>query len=86
VRQVLERGDERELDALALLVVRIRAGGRGVEAQSPVWIGLDPDRFDDGLAGAVVRIGGRAIVDGKHQLWPALDSPQAYVRRDGVEP
>jgi len=41
---VLERGDERELDAFALLVARL---GRGEPARERrVWVGLDPDRLE----------------------------------------
>src|SRR5215204_5411440 len=45
-RQVLERRDKGELDALALLVTRLRTGESVLEAEPLVGIGLEPDRFD----------------------------------------
>ena len=56
-RQVLERRDEGELDALALLVARLRTGEPVLEAQPLIGIGLHPDRFDQRLAQAVVGVG-----------------------------
>ena len=78
--QVLERRDEGETDALALLVARLRTG-EPVEAEHLVGIGLHPDRLDQGLAEAVVGIGRGGVVDRKHPLGPALDRPQAGVPR-----
>ena len=51
-RQVLQRGDERELDALALLVARLGPGDGGVEPELRVGVGLDPHRSTSGSAGA----------------------------------
>ena len=48
-RQVLERGDERELDALALLVASLGRGEAVLEAEPLVRVRLDPDRLDERL-------------------------------------
>ena len=85
-RQVLERRDEGELDALALLVARLRAGEPVLDAQRLIRIGLHPDRFDEGLGQSVPWVGRRGVVDRQHALGPALDRPQAGVGRDRVEP
>ena len=74
--QVLERGDERELDALALLVGEAGVAGRARPTAAR----------RHRLAEPVVRVGGRAVVDREHELGPPLDEPQAGVGRDRVEP
>jgi hypothetical protein len=75
-RKVLKRRDERELDALALLVAHVGARER-----------LDPHRLGQRLGGFGVGVGGRRlVVDRQHPLGPALDRAQADVRRDRVEP
>src|SRR4051794_15472021 len=83
---MLERCDERELDALALLVAGLRSGEPVVEAQLLVGIGLDPGRLDKWLTEWLVRITGRAVVDRQHAPRSALEDPQADVGRDRVEP
>ncbi len=85
-RQVLERGDERELDALAPLVAGLGRGEAVLDAQDLVRVGLDPDRLDERLAGPDVGIGGRAVVDRQHPLGPPRDLVQAGVGGDRVEP
>ena len=45
-RQVLKRGDEGELDALALLVARLGRGVAVLERRALVGVGLDPGRLD----------------------------------------
>ena len=67
-RQVLERRDEGELDALAPLVAGLGRRAAVLEAEPLVGIGLDPDRLDHRRAGAVVGVGGRAVVDRQHAL------------------
>ena len=85
-RQVLQRGDERQLDALALLVARLGPGDAVAEAQALVGVGLDPHRFDERRRGPVVGVGGGAVVDREHELGPPLDRLQARVGGDRVEP
>ncbi len=83
---MLERGDERKLDRLALLVASLRCRREVVESERFVGIGVDPDRFEQWLGRAVVGIGGGAIVDGQHARRPPLDELQARVGGDRVEP
>jgi hypothetical protein len=85
-RQVLERGDERKLDALTLLVASLRAGRVVLHEEMLVRGGLDPHRLQDRLGRPVARIRGRAVVDRKHALGPALDRFERRVRGDRVEP
>ena len=56
--QVLERRDERELDALALLVARLGAGAAVRDPRHPVGQRLEPDRLRQRLAERAVRVGG----------------------------
>ena len=76
---MLERGDERELDGLALLVA-------GVDRQLVIRVGLNPDRLDERRSGVVVRIGGRAVVDRQNSRRAPLDQAQAGVGGDPVQP
>ena len=85
-RQVLERGDERELHALALLVARLGRGEPVLDAEQLVGVRLDPDRSISGCARAAVRVGSRPVVDRQHALRAPLDLVQAGVRGDRVEP
>src|SRR3712207_8138408 len=50
---------ERQLDALALLVPRVRPDQAVGQAHRLVGIRLDPHGLDDRLAGAVLRVGDR---------------------------
>ena len=85
-RQLLQRRDKRQFDALALLVARLRRG-RGIGGHDlAVGIGADPDRLEQRRPRAVVRIGGRPVVDRQHALGPPLDRLQAGVGGDRVEP
>ena len=59
--QVLQRGHEREVDALALLVAPLRRGQ--AVSYGGVRIGLDPDRLNERRGGIVVRVALRALVD-----------------------
>ncbi len=51
-----------------------------------VGVGLDPHGLDQRLAGAVVRVRGRPVVDRQHPLRPPRDCVEAGVGRDPVEP
>ncbi len=84
--QELERRDEGELDALALLVARLGPGQRLREAQALVGVGLDPHRLDQRRRGALVGVGGRAVVDREHELRAPLDRLEADVGGDRVQP
>jgi hypothetical protein len=84
--QVLQRGDEGELHALAALVARLGAGEAVGEPERVVGVGLHPDRLDHRHAGAGVGIGGGAVVDRQHPLGPPRDLVEAGVGRDRVEP
>jgi hypothetical protein len=83
---MLERGDERELDALALLVAGSWRGGSVLDHEGLVGVGLEPDRLDERALRSVVRVACRAVVDPQDTLRPALDHLQARVGRDPVEP
>ena len=85
-RQVLERGDEGELDALALLVARLGRRVAVLHAELLVRVGLDPDGLDDGLARSRVGISGGCVVGGQHALGPRAICVEADVGRDLVEP
>jgi hypothetical protein len=83
---MLERRDERELDALADLVPRLRRG-QGVLGPEPlVRERLHPDGLDQWLAQVVVGIGGRPVIGRTHPLRPALDQVEASVGGDSIEP
>ena len=56
-RQLLHRGDEGELDRLALLVAGVRRGVAVLDLQRLVRVGLEPDLLGDRLAGRGVGIG-----------------------------
>ena len=84
--QVLERGGEGELDALALLVARVRAEHRGFDSELGVGVGLEPDRLGERLVESHVWVGRGAVVDREHALGPLLDQAQAGVRGDPVQP
>ena len=85
-RQVLQRGDEGELDALAQLIARV---GRGVPVPQPeplVGDRLDPHRLDQRLARRVAGLGRWPVVDRQHPLRAPLDDLQRGVGRDPVQP
>jgi hypothetical protein len=84
--EMLQRRDERQLDALAQLVTGLGPGEAVLETEPSVGIGLHPRRLGERHPRAVVRIGGRAVVDRKHPLGPPRDQVQGRVRRDRVEP
>ena len=85
-RQVLQRSDERELDALALLVARLGCRVAVLEPEVLVRVGLDPDRFDERRARTGVRPRRRAVVEPQDALGPFRERVEARVRRDLVEP
>ena len=59
---MLERGDERQLDALAPLEARLRRRVAVLHGQRLVGVGLDPHRLDERLARALGRVRRRAVV------------------------
>ncbi len=85
-RQVLQRGDERELDALALLVARL---GRGRPVREPAarpgTARATPARHG-GARQRVVRVAPAGRSRAADPLRAALDRAQADVRGDPVEP
>ena len=86
-RQVLERGDERELDALALLVARLGRGVAVLERRaSRRGSGSTQTDSTSGSRGPVVRVGGGAVVDRQHPLRALRDRVQRGVGGDRVEP
>jgi hypothetical protein len=84
---VLERGDEREFDRLALFIAGLGPGDALGEAKLAVWDWLDLARFQERRPKAVMRVGRRPIVHrqnpGKRSL---VDHSQADVGRDRVQP
>ena len=84
--QQLQRRDERQLDGLALLVAGVRRGVAVLDAEGLVRVRLDPDRLDQRLADAAVRVGRRAVVDRQDPLGPAVDRVERGVGGDPVEP
>ena len=85
-RQVLERRDEGEFDALALLIAGVRVGQAARQGKPVIRIGLHPHRFGHWFGRAVVGVGCGRVVDREHSLGTPLDRPEAGVRRDLVEP
>jgi hypothetical protein len=82
---VLKRGDEGELDGLALLVASL---GRGIPVFKPerlIGVRLDPYRLDERLA-RVVLVTRRAVVDRQDALGPSCDRVKTSVGCDPVEP
>ena len=84
--QVLQRGDEGELDALALLVARLGCRSSALDAERFVRLRLEPDSSSTGAPGPVAGRRRRAVVDRQHPLRTLLERVEAYVRRDPVEP
>jgi hypothetical protein len=78
-RQVLERDDERELDALALLVARVGAGQAVGQPERLVRVRLDPHGLDQRLARADPRVRRRAVVDRQHPAWAGAGSASRQV-------
>ena len=55
-RQMLERRDERELEALPQLVAGLRSSGPVGHAELPIGIRLDPHRLGERPAGSLARV------------------------------
>src|SRR5215218_4564528 len=85
-RRVLQRGDERQLDALTLLVAGLWRGPAIHQAELLVRVGLDPDRLGQWHAGTLVGVAGRAVVDRQDLLRTLVDQVQARVGDDPVQP
>ena len=83
---MLQRGDERQLDALASLIGRRGPGKAVLEPEQLVRIWLEPHRLDDRFAGRDVGIAGRSVIDWQHALGSPPDRVQANVRGDRVQP
>jgi hypothetical protein len=85
--EVLERGDERQLHALAQLVAGLGRGVAVLEAEPLIREGLHPGRLDRRHPDAlVVRVERGAVVEREHPLRAAIDQVQAGVGGDRVEP
>ena len=84
--QVLERGGERELDALAPLVAGLGRGEPVLEAELLVRVGLDPHGLRQRQAEPVGRLARRRLVERERPLRPPRDRVEARVRGDRVEP
>ena len=85
-RQVLEGGDEGELDALADLVAGLRRRVGLLRRELIVRIGLEPDGLAHGRTRALPRAGRRPVVRREDALRALRDHVQADVRGDLVEP
>jgi hypothetical protein len=84
--KVLDSHDERQLDALALLVAGLRRGEPLLEAQLLIRVGLHPNGFDQDFGKAVVGISCWLVVARQHPLRPPRDQLEASVGGDAVEP
>jgi hypothetical protein len=85
--QVLDGGDEGELDALALLVARVGCRKAVAEPHRLVRVGLDPHRLGERQADPLRPAQRRHRVQRQHALRRAAgDLVQAGVRRDRVKP
>jgi len=86
--QMLERGEERELQGLALLVSGLRDGVPVRELELLVRVRIDPVIHElFGLRPHVRRGGGGSfIVDRQHPLRPPADSVETDVGRDPIQP
>ncbi len=76
-REELQGGDERELDALAPLDPRLRARQAVLHPEALVGVRVHPHRLGERRSGAVVRVGGRPVVDGQHAGGAAGDRVEA---------
>jgi hypothetical protein len=84
---MLESDDEGELDSLALLVASLGGGGRVLDPQLPVGVGLDPDRFTHGIGRLrLARIDPRSVVDREYAPRPPPNCVQTGIRRNPVKP
>ena len=85
-RQVLQRRDECQLDALPLLETGL---GSRVAVRDPellIGVGLDPHGLGEGVGETVAGTRGRPMVDWEHAFRPSCDHVEAGVGRDPVEP
>ena len=81
--ELLQRGHERQLDALAQLVARV---GRRRARRRRLGVGLDPHRLQQRPPERRAGLGGRAEVDREHARLAPLDRAQAAVGGDRVQP
>ena len=86
--QMLERGDERELHGLALLVPGLRDGVSVLELELLVGVRIDPAVHDLRGIGPHRSLGGGGSfkVDRQHPLRPPADDVEADVGRDPIQP
>ena len=85
-RQLLQRRDERQLDALAQLVARRRIGDSGLVGELRVGIRLEEHRLGHRRAEVVHRRSGRTVLDGEQAARSLGRQPVARVRGDPVQP
>ena len=84
--EVLQRGDERELQPFTLLIARFGIHAPRRDPQRSTGIRFDPRRFDLRHAGRCMRRGGLTKLVRQHALAPPFEFGEAYVGRDRVEP
>jgi hypothetical protein len=84
--EVLQRGDERQLQPFTLLIARFGIHAPRPDAHRFARIRFDPRRLDLRHAGRRMRRGGRTELVRQHALAPPFEFGQADVGRDGVEP
>ena len=83
---MLQSGDERQLDGLALLIPSLRGEASVLQPDGPVRIGLHPDRVGPLLPGSVVRAGGTTVLDREAPPPLSYEGVEADVGGDPVEP
>jgi hypothetical protein len=83
---LLQGCDERELDALALLIAGDGGGELVLELGPCTRVRPEPDGLDEWLRAGRVRVGRGAVVDRKDALGTALDGLQTGVGGDRVQP
>jgi len=78
---MLERRDERELDALALFVAGVGPGEAVLDRQLLVGIRVNPDRLDKRRRGSVARRRSGPVLGSEDAARPSLDRVEARARR-----
>jgi hypothetical protein len=83
---MLQRGDERELHGLTLLIASVGRGKPAPDSDLLVGIRLEPNRLDDGLRRRIVAPDRTSAVDRQSSFGPSSEHVQTHIGGDLVEP